>query len=79
MYLSMYNNSFDGKLQIPAQNWKKLLVLHLGHISFSGRISRGIRSILNTIQILNLRNNKLFGKLLLSLCRLSNLQIVDLS
>ncbi|KNA06913.1 hypothetical protein SOVF_176710 [Spinacia oleracea] len=56
-----------------------LVVLDVGYNSLTGYIPSNIGDTFGALGILNLRENKFYGRLPVGLCQLSNLQILDVA
>ncbi|GKA08869.1 leucine-rich repeat protein [Tanacetum coccineum] len=73
--LILGNNNLSGVIPECWEKWQSLSVLNLENNNFSG----GIPRTLGRVKSLNMRGNKLVGKLPASLMNLTNLEILELS
>nr|XP_043635900.1 receptor-like protein EIX2 [Erigeron canadensis] len=77
--LYLYNNSFSGELPLSLRNCTMLSFLDLGSNRFFGNVPVWVGENLSRLYVLNLGSNKFFGSIPLQICRLENLQVLDLS
>ncbi|KAJ0014119.1 hypothetical protein Pint_20221 [Pistacia integerrima] len=76
--LSLSNNSFSGEFPF-LRNCTRLTVMDLQKNALSGKIPDWIGESLPNLVILSLQSNKFHGNIPFQLCRLVNIQILDLS
>ncbi|KAK7286843.1 hypothetical protein RJT34_22140 [Clitoria ternatea] len=78
-FLSLANNSFQGKIPQSFCNCSILRLLDLSHNSFNGPIPECLTSRSNTLRVLNLDGNKLAGSISNTISNTCNLRFVNLN
>ncbi|KAH9659704.1 lrrnt 2 domain-containing protein [Citrus sinensis] len=75
-YPKLSKNYFSGDIPDCWMNWPNLVVLNLGN-NFSGSLPISIGN-LSSLQLLNLRNNRMVGIIPVSIQNCSNLNVLDM-
>ncbi|KAF7822535.1 receptor-like protein EIX1 [Senna tora] len=77
-HLILRNNGFTGQLP-NMKNCTNLVMLDVGRNELSGSIPSWVGSKLHQLQVLSLRKNQFYGSLPVDLCRVTSIQVFDLS
>ncbi|KAI5332377.1 PREDICTED: LRR receptor [Prunus dulcis] len=78
-HFKVNNNNFGGEIPFSLQNCTDLIILNLGHNTFTGNIPLWLGSKVSGLIVLQLRSNLLSGHIPHHFCNLVSLRVLDLS